>query len=90
VHHGCLPEQKEVTPTTWCRWKSQICPAISSLLRKGITGASKSKINSNLNNKIISTPVLLKDLKNRDEKSKNQNRTIESFQEPCFKIKKVL
>jgi hypothetical protein len=38
----------------------QISPDTSSLLNKGITGKSKSKINLNLNNKIISKPVFSK------------------------------
>ena len=37
----------------------------------GITCESKPKINSNLNNKIISKPVMSKDLRNRNEKLKS-------------------
>jgi hypothetical protein len=37
-------------------------PVTSSQLRKGMTSASKSKIKSNLNTTIISTPVFSKDL----------------------------
>jgi hypothetical protein len=49
--------------------KAQISHYTTFQQRKGITGESKLKINSNLNNKIISKPVNSKDFKKINEKS---------------------